>query len=597
MRFESVKVENFLSYKSQVFADLDRPGLTLIEGRNLDEGDSNGAGKSALWDAISWAIFGKTVRGVEADAVIHRKYKKNCCVEVDIEHAGKMVKIRRAREHEKWGNRLIFGLHDEDESREKGTVALTEAALHQYLGIDFELFRCTILFAQGETFNFVDATDKAQKEILSKVMRLDIAAYAERVKADIKNAENEKVGYERELAVLESHVVENPEEMFRADSDEWNAKKSSKISEIQSEIAAKSKELAGIEGQVTSLATMSVDRSKLREVQDKIREKIQDIVNRKSVLESKISDLDIQAKKFKSLGDVCPTCLRPGCAKLSASKYTEICKERDACRSEINGLAAETNPWKKKSSLIGEKIDALDDKLMDSRAYEAQRDSLTDRIAELKLELVELKKETNPFEDKIEEEIEKQEKIKSTINKTKSLLKAISDRMPYMQFWLIAFSDAGIKSFVFDLVCSTLTNRANRYLGVMTGGSISISFDTQKKLKSGEFREKFDCVINSGSEQVAYKSYSGGEKRRVSLAVDMALSDLMSDHYAAGFNLVVFDEQTNFLDKSGRSNFMKLLRGMAKAKRVFVVDHASEFKSMFDDVICVEKKNGVSRVV
>jgi len=57
------------------------------------------------------------------------------------------------------------------------------------------------------------------------------------------------------------------------------------------------------------------------------------------------------------------------------------------------------------------------------------------------------------------------------------------------------------------------------------------------------------------------------------------------------------DEQTNYLDKEGRIGFVNLLKELGTKKRVFVVDHDSELKTMFDDVITIEKTDGVSRVL
>jgi DNA repair exonuclease SbcCD ATPase subunit len=130
----------------------------------------------------------------------------------------------------------------------------------------------------------------------------------------------------------------------------------------------------------------------------------------------------------------------------------------------------------------------------------------------------------------------------------------------------------------------------------LTSGAITISFDTQKKLKTGELREKFDSEILKDGERVEYESYSGGEKRRISLAVDMALSEIMSEYYGQKFGMVVFDEQTGYMDEDGRVGFMNLLREIAREKRVFVVDHDGTFQAMFDIVWRVWKKGGISHV-
>ena len=126
---------------------------------------------------------------------------------------------------------------------------------------------------------------------------------------------------------------------------------------------------------------------------------------------------------------------------------------------------------------------------------------------------------------------------------------------------------------------------------------MTISFDTQSKLKTGEVREKFECIINIDGEKVPFKAYSGGEKTRISLAVDLALADLMNDFYGSDFNFLVMDEQDTYVDDVGRQAYMELLKERAKDRRVFVVSHDAKFKSEFDDVIKIRRTGvGASQI-
>jgi DNA repair exonuclease SbcCD ATPase subunit len=86
------------------------------------------------------------------------------------------------------------------------------------------------------------------------------------------------------------------------------------------------------------------------------------------------------------------------------------------------------------------------------------------------------------------------------------------------------------------------------------------------------------------------------KKRRISLAVDMGLSEIMADQYGSQFNLIVFDEQDSYLDDQGRKAYMNLLKDLSKQKAVYVVAHDSEFKSQFDEVITIQKREGVSAI-
>ena len=65
IEFEKVVISNFMSFgRSEVI--LDEPGYTLVRGINNNNKDmavSNGSGKSAIWEAITWVLTGETIRG------------------------------------------------------------------------------------------------------------------------------------------------------------------------------------------------------------------------------------------------------------------------------------------------------------------------------------------------------------------------------------------------------------------------------------------------------------------------------------------------------------------------------------------------------
>ena len=76
--FKQVEVNNFLAIK-EAKLELDSRGLILIEGENKSNESfhSNGAGKSTLISAITYALYGKTEKGLKADDVVNNIEKKN----------------------------------------------------------------------------------------------------------------------------------------------------------------------------------------------------------------------------------------------------------------------------------------------------------------------------------------------------------------------------------------------------------------------------------------------------------------------------------------------------------------------------------------
>ena len=104
MRLKNATITNFRSIGSISLA-LDSPGLHLVLGSNLDNKsfDSNGSGKSALFEAVIWGLFGEFLRSGESVDNIIRKGEKSCAVElvVDPEDGSGDVVINRSRSSKK----------------------------------------------------------------------------------------------------------------------------------------------------------------------------------------------------------------------------------------------------------------------------------------------------------------------------------------------------------------------------------------------------------------------------------------------------------------------------------------------------------------
>lgn len=78
LSFESIKFRNFLSYGNKWQEVSFKEGITLITGRDLDTGRSNGSGKSSLLESIPVGLFGKGSRPVIKADFVNWKNKKNC---------------------------------------------------------------------------------------------------------------------------------------------------------------------------------------------------------------------------------------------------------------------------------------------------------------------------------------------------------------------------------------------------------------------------------------------------------------------------------------------------------------------------------------
>jgi DNA repair exonuclease SbcCD ATPase subunit len=137
--------------------------------------------------------------------------------------------------------------------------------------------------------------------------------------------------------------------------------------------------------------------------------------------------------------------------------------------------------------------------------------------------------------------------------------------------------------------------RTNYYLSKLSS-NMQVKMSTKTELKSGQMRERLSIqVINPvGAED--YNTASGGEKKRLDVAMIMALRDLIQWQSGANrMDLFVADEVFDSLDENGASRLCELLREMAGL--VFVVSHNEDLKKYFPNIIKVRKKCGISEVI
>jgi len=121
-----------------------------------------------------------------------------------------------------------------------------------------------------------------------------------------------------------------------------------------------------------------------------------------------------------------------------------------------------------------------------------------------------------------------------------------------------------------------------------------VKIDSQKKIGTGEIREKVDYSVHHPDKTITnYHSYSGGERQRVRIA------DMMAFHTLLGrFDFLVLDEVLELsLDSSGKDNIIKLLRSkLEDVSSLFVISHDQEIKDSFNTYLNIEKIDGISRI-
>jgi len=167
----SLRISGFLSYKEPVEIDFTGFDLACISGQN-------GAGKSSILDAMTWALFG---RARKHDESVINLASDTAQVTLAFEYEGNLYRVIRTNPRGKT-SALEFHLHDNGGSASKGTwKPLTESSLRETeqkiadtLSLDYDTFINAAFFLQGEADQFTQRNPSERKQILSQILNLSV---------------------------------------------------------------------------------------------------------------------------------------------------------------------------------------------------------------------------------------------------------------------------------------------------------------------------------------------------------------------------------------------------------------------------------------
>lgn len=168
-----LELKNFLSYgNSIVKIDFENHDLICLSGKN-------GNGKSALLDAITWALWGhaRKVSGtVKADPGLIRLGQTRMMVALEFFCNGQRYRVRRAyaKTYGKPISSLDFELFNGEHfvSLSEKLTRYTQAKIEKIVGLDFETFANSAFLRQGQSNEFSKKTPKERKQILANILGL-----------------------------------------------------------------------------------------------------------------------------------------------------------------------------------------------------------------------------------------------------------------------------------------------------------------------------------------------------------------------------------------------------------------------------------------
>jgi exonuclease SbcC len=255
-------VRNFMCYRDNV------PPLSF-EGIHIAClcGD-NGNGKSALLDAMTWALWGKA-RARSDDDLIHLG-QTEMNVELEFDAGQKRHRVIRKRSKARPGRAgqttLELQVAGEDGFRPitGNSVAETQAKIVSILHLDYETFINSAFLLQGHADEFTIKQPRKRKEVLTKILGLSrYDELEERAKNHAREGEGRSQGLSADIADIDQELGRRGEYEVE-------------LAEEQISLAQLEEEIKGKEGLIRTLRQQSESlehkREQLIEIERLIKE-------------------------------------------------------------------------------------------------------------------------------------------------------------------------------------------------------------------------------------------------------------------------------------------------------------------------------------
>ncbi len=168
----SLRLQNFMSYGEHV------PPLDFTPITTACLTGDNGHGKSALLDAITWALWGQT-RAKSLDDIV-RLGQEECEVEFVFDLEGDRYRVLRKRSLRTRSGLSALELHGFDPATRSyralsgNSIRETEAKIAQILHMNYDTFVNSVFILQGRADEFTTRRPGERKRILSEILGLSV---------------------------------------------------------------------------------------------------------------------------------------------------------------------------------------------------------------------------------------------------------------------------------------------------------------------------------------------------------------------------------------------------------------------------------------
>ena len=566
--FKKIKYRNFLS-TGQHWTEINfqEYNTNLIIG-------TNGAGKSTMLDALTFALFNKPFRKINKGQLINTVNEKDCVVEIEFDINNREYLIRRGIKPN------IFDIEVNGEPLHKQADDRTNQKIleENILKVNYKSFTQIVILGSSTFVPFMQLTGTNRREVIEDLLDIRIfSAMNSLIKENIRTRKEKiksldlKKDNLKDKMSMQKNFIKELEEQGKS-SIETNQQKIKTLS-IEVDTHLEHNELK------------EADISDLIKEQEEVTgatEKLKKLNNLKGKITQKVATITKEHKFFTD-NTVCPTCSQNIEEEFRVNRITDVqdkAKELKKGYEDLEETIKLESERERHFTKLSKEITQLNHGISQNNT----RISLNQRqIRDLENEVQRI---TEQFKNRNTQH-EKLTEFKENLEKTIEDLSTRKEEINHYDFAYSLLRDDGVKTKIIKKYLPFINQQVNRYLQLM---DFYINFTLDE-----EFNETVKSPIH---EDFSYSSFSEGEKMRIDLALLFTWREVARVKNSVNTNLLIMDEVfDSSLDGFGTDEFLKIIRFVIKDANIFVISHKSDLHDKFDNVVKFDKIKGFSRMV
>ena len=552
--FENLRWKNFLSTGNSFSeVNLREYKTNLIVG-------NNGAGKSTILDALSFALFGKAHRNISKPQLVNTINNKDCVVEIEFSISGFKYKIVRGIKpsiFEIWKNDSMINQssHSKEYQKilEQNIIKLNHKSFHQI-----------VVLGSSSFIPFMQLPAHHRREVIEDLLDINVFSKMNQLlkeKSGLLKDQLKDIEYTFELSKekieLQTKYIREVEGL----SNDNIERKKDEISLAQEEIDSLQEE--------NNLSSNDIEKQSVS-LHEEIKinhDKKHSLLQYNAEFNQKIKTL-VKESKFYEENCTCPTCSQDIGAELKMSKLS-------VARTKASELRKALYDVSEKSTIVESNIERLN-------VVSAEIRNKTESIASNNKAISGLHGRIRTLND----DIKKIQGNDGDLAKSKSdlqILKSekddlfekrlyINESLNYNIVILEMLKDTGIKTKIIKQYLPVINNLVNQYLQTL---DFFVSFNLD---------EAFSETIRS--------------RHRIDLSLLFTWRQIAKMKNSVSTNLLILDETfDSSLDYDGVDNLMKIIHTLDDNTNVFVISHKGEMlDGKFANKIEVIKEKNFSKI-